>query len=170
VSISIFIREANMLGYIIKEDGRVLSLAITDGLRFPNIGAAKEAFQRIPVQNLAGERWEMVAADPERSTEEVDIHPVGELEVLEEVKPAPLRGAVELFAMLKKSSKYYHQFRGWAKVDSVFSPSHGDEYCFRCAHNSYRHADLIFGVKLANGEIVRLDKWVPTKRERTVAA
>jgi hypothetical protein len=163
VSISIFIREVDMRAYLAKEDGSVFSLTLADGLRFPNLHAAKDAWERVPAQNRSGMRVEMVAADPEQSCDERDIEPMGEIEELVEVSQTPLRGAVELFAMLKKSSKYFRQFDGWSKVTAVIAPSYGDVYCFRVAHNAYRHEDLIFAVKLPNGEMCRLDKWCVTK-------
>lgn len=93
-----------------------------------------------------------------------------------EVEQTELRGAVELFAQLKKSSKYHGQFLGWQRVRCVTTVDWGDEYCWGIAGNRYRHEDLIFGVKLVGAKtsqgsrdaIVRLDKWV--KAERKVAA
>jgi hypothetical protein len=169
MSVSIFIREVDMRGYITNEDGSRLSLTLSDGRRFPNLVAAREFFERVPGKYRAGSRYEMVAADPDISSEEADIEPMGELDDFIEIEQTPLRGAVELFAMLRKSSKYFHQFQGWVKVDAVIAPSYGDQYCFRCAHNAYRHEDLIFAVKLRTGEMARLDKWLAPKAERRAA-
>lgn len=169
MSISIFIREMDMPAYV-AEDGRgklVLSLTLADGVRYPNVMAAQEAFDGIR-QQFRGMRMEMVSADPEESSDPRDIEPMGELEDLEEIPRVPL-GALSLFAELKKSSKYHGQFRGMQPVTHVIPASYGDHYCFRVAHNAYRHEDLIFAVQV-RGEFMRLDKFIAPKRERQVAA
>jgi hypothetical protein len=165
MSVGIYIREVDMNGYLAREDGKQLSLTLADGIKFPNIHAAKEAHAGFR-HNTIGFRMEMVAADPDRP----DLEPksMGELDDLEEIAPVPLKGALELYAQLKKSSKYFHQFQGAQKVTHIIPPSLGDHYCFRVAHNAYRHEDLVFSVKVGD-EFVRLDKWSPPKNApRTV--
>lgn len=163
MSFGIYVRELGT------EDGHLwlasLDPVTMDGdfskaLRFRNLVEATEVVQSA---NLFPMRFQAVAVDPESAQEPLEIC---EIETLEEIPQVPLRGAVELFAMLKKSSKYYRQFEGWAKVDRVIPPSYGDHYCFRVAHNAYQHEDLLFGVKLPGvAEILRLDKWVTPARK-----
>jgi hypothetical protein len=159
MSIGIFIREMDMNSYLAREDGKQFSLTLTDGIRFPNPHAAKEAHAGFR-HNTIGLRLEMVMADTERP----DLEPesIGELDDLEEIAPVPMKGALELYAQLKKSSKYFHQFQGAQKVTHIIPPSLGDHYCFRVAQNAYRHEDLVFSVKVGD-ELVRLDKWSPAK-------
>jgi hypothetical protein len=167
MSVAIYIREMDMPAYVAEDrDGKfVLSMTLSDGLQFPNLQAAKEAHVGLR-QKTIGMRLEMVAADPDRP--DLDPKPMGELDDLQEVPTVPLSGALELYAELKKNSKYYHQFRGPQKVTHVIPPSWQDHYCFRIAHNAYRHEDLIFSVKVG-GELMRLDKFVAPKIERKAA-
>lgn len=161
MSLSIFLRTLDDELWLAAIEPLTMSPDVADALSFPNLVAAQEAFGR-----FGGDGLRMKAAAVNRATgEAADL---GECEALVPIEQTPLRGAVVLFASLKKSSKYHGQFRGWEKVSAVIAPSEGDHYCFRVAHNAYRHEDLILGVKLPNGEIMRLDKWVAA--ERKVAA
>lgn len=161
MSLSIYVREICEEGmWLAALEPLTMALTAEEAMPFPNLVAAKEAVQ---AANLFPMRFEAVAADPCNSSEPAVLC---EIETLEEIPQVPLRGAVELFAMLKKSSKYHRQFEGWAKVDRAIPPSFGDHYCFRVSHNAYRHEDLLFGVKLpGTAEILRLDKWVTPARK-----
>lgn len=167
MSLSIFIREADMLGYITSTapGPQPLSLTLSDGLKFPNPHAAQEAFDSLPAKFKDGLRFEMVAADPDDATREPRV--IGELETFESIPRVPL-GALSLYAEIKRSSKYFGQFRGLQPVTHVIPPSYGDAYCWRVAHNAYRHEDLTFAIKVG-GEFVRLDKWIAPKAERRAA-
>lgn len=88
-----------------------LTSELAEALSFPSLEAAQEAHSRAAESLPISMIMEAVAAD----TLGPCIVPLCKLEALIEIEQTPLRGAVEVFAMLKKSSKYYHQFQGWRK-------------------------------------------------------
>lgn len=170
MSVRIYIREAGGDSeesmFVMFQNGQVaLSKWLNNATPFPNLCAAKEAHEGFRHKTV-GVQFEMVAidieADPNRIT------PMGELDDLEEVPRVPIDDSLTLYAALRKSSKYHHQFSGWQPVTRVIPPSYGDHYCFRVAHNAYRHEDLIFAIKVRD-EFVRLDKWVAPKTGRRAA-
>ena len=164
MSISIYVRELAEGMWIASLDPVSLVPSLDEAMAFPNIVAAQEA---VGAADLFPMRFAAFAADPCSSSAPLVLC---EIETLEEIPQVPLRGAVELMASLRKSSKYFYQFSGWKKVERVISPSYGDAYCFRVDHNAYRHEDLIFAVKLpGQDEIVRLDKWVQPVRKAVAA-
>ncbi len=65
----------------------------------------------------------------------------------------------ELYASIKKSSKYYHQGldNNGAPINfPVQSISYGS-YSFRLNHNNYRSRDLFFYVKDVDGQFLKLN-------------
>lgn len=165
MSVGIYLREIDGGLWLSSLEPLTLAESAEDAMPFPNLVAAQEAFGRALGDSPI--RMNAIARDP---VNDPDGKILCECEALVPIEQTSLRGAVELFAMLKKSSKYFGQFRGWAKVDAVIAPSQGDHYCFRAAHNAYRHEDLIFGIKLpGSGETMRLDKWEAPKLERRAA-
>ncbi len=65
----------------------------------------------------------------------------------------------ELYASIKKSSKYYHQgldTNGKPIIFLVKSIQYGS-YSFRFNHNNYRSLDLFFYVKDVEGQFLKLN-------------
>lgn len=164
MSVSIYIRETNGM-WVSGLTPIALSLDIRDAVAFPNLIAAQEAHTGFRMFT-AGMTMQCVAYDPETLGSPMNV--LCELDDLEEIQTTPAMQFV-LVASLKKSSKYFRQFDGWQKVTNITSPRFADHYCFRVAHNAYRHEDLIFAVKLPGGEVMRLDRFTAPARKRQAA-